>query len=159
MMKFPLLVTLLVVACSSTKDGESAAETSASTEGPVTTSEEGSSSTSGDAVTSEPPDEGTPSGGVCPEDSTLTWANFGQKFFVDYCTQCHSTELTGAQRQGAPEDHNFDTVELVLTQIEHIDGQAAAGPDSVNTLMPLGEPKPTEGEREKLGEWLACGAP
>ncbi len=104
-------------------------------------------------------DEGTPSGAMCPDDSTLTWDSFGQKFFADYCTRCHSSELTGAQRQGAPNDHNFDSVEAVRAEIDHTDEEAAAGPDAVNTSMPIGGPTPTEDERMKLGEWLACGAP
>ncbi|MBL9101566.1 MAG: c-type cytochrome [Myxococcales bacterium] len=151
---------MLALGCSSTNDkgtteGETGAETQ-STDGPLTSS---TAPTSAEAETADDPDEGTPSGGVCPDDSTLTWATFGEKFFTDYCTRCHSTALSGVDRQGAPDDHNFDTVELVRTQIEHIDGQAAAGPNSVNTLMPIGDPKPTEDERKKLAEWLACGAP
>lgn len=104
-------------------------------------------------------EDGTPSGAVCPDDSTVTWDNFAQEFFADYCTRCHSTKLSGSARQGAPNDHNFDSVELVREELEHNDEQAAAGPDSVNTLMPIGAPTPTEDERKKLGEWLACGAP
>lgn len=104
-------------------------------------------------------EDGTPSGAVCPEDSTLTWDNFARPFMDSYCTRCHSTTLTGASRQGAPNDHNFDSAELVRQELDHTDEQAAAGPDSVNVLMPIGDPKPTEEERRKLGEWLACGAP
>ena len=107
----------------------------------------------------ESEEEGTPSGAVCPPESTLTWDSFGQQFFADYCTRCHSTELSGAARQGAPNDHNFDSAELVRDELDHTDEQAAAGPDSVNTLMPIGGPTPTEDERKQLGEWLACGAP
>lgn len=33
------------------------------------------------------------------------------------------------------------------------------GPDNRNTAMPIGAPTPTEDERTRLGEWLACGAP
>lgn len=103
--------------------------------------------------------EGPPSGAECAEGSTLTWDNFGKGFMETYCTRCHATSVTGAARQGAPSDHNFETAALVRMQIEHIDGQTAAGPDSVNTEMPIGSPTPTEDERRKLGEWLACGAP
>lgn len=104
-------------------------------------------------------DEGTPSGATCPEGSTLTWDNFGKGFMDSYCTRCHSTTLTGAARQGAPNDHNFDSVELLREELDHTDEQAAAGPTSVNTLMPIGAPTPSQAEREQLGEWLACGAP
>lgn len=99
------------------------------------------------------------SGAECKEGSTLTWDSFGEKFMTDYCTRCHASSLSGAARQGAPSDHNFETVALVREQIEHIDEQAAAGPDSINTEMPIGAPAPTEAERLLLGEWLACGAP
>jgi uncharacterized membrane protein len=104
-------------------------------------------------------EDGTPSGAECPDGSTLTWDTFGRQFLADYCTRCHSSELSGAQRQGAPNDHNFDSVEYVRAEIEHTDAEAAAGPDAVNTSMPIGGPTPTEDERRKLGEWLACGAP
>lgn len=104
-------------------------------------------------------DEGPPTGALCPDDSTLTWDSFGKGFMESYCTRCHSTALSGAERKGAPSDHNFESAALVRMQIEHIDGQAAAGPDAVNTEMPIGAPTPTEDERRKLGEWLACGAP
>jgi uncharacterized membrane protein len=104
-------------------------------------------------------EEGTPSGAVCATDSTLTWDNFGKGFMDSYCIRCHSTKLTGSARQGAPNDHNFDSVELLRDEIDHTDEQAAAGPDSVNTAMPIGAPTPTEAERRMLGEWLACGAP
>lgn len=104
-------------------------------------------------------EEGPPSGAECAEGSTLTWDSFGKGFMESYCTRCHATALTGAARQGAPSDHNFESAALVRAQIEHIDGQTAAGPDSVNTAMPIGSPTPTEDERRMLGEWLACGAP
>lgn len=102
---------------------------------------------------------GPASGAVCKEGSTLTWESFGQKFMTDHCTRCHASALTGAARNGAPSDHNFETAALVREQIDHIDEQAAAGPDSVNTEMPLGASTPTEAERLLLGEWLACDAP
>ncbi len=104
-------------------------------------------------------DEGPPSGATCPENSTLTWDTFGKGFMESYCTRCHATSVTGSARQGAPSDHNFESAALVRMQLEHIDQLAAAGPDSTNTEMPLGDPTPTESERQQLGEWLACGAP
>jgi len=104
-------------------------------------------------------EEGTPSGAECAADSTLTWDNFGKGFMDSYCVRCHSTTLTGSARRGAPNDHNFDSVTLVREEIEHTDEAAAAGPDAVNTDMPIGSPAPTEAERRMLGEWLACGAP
>jgi cytochrome c5 len=101
-----------------------------------------------------------PSGATCPENSSLTYDTFGRAFMEDYCTRCHSSALTGAARNGAPSDHNFDTLEGIKdTETEHLDEEAAAGPDHVNTAMPPEGPKPTEAERRQLGEWLACGTP
>jgi len=105
-------------------------------------------------------DAGGPSGATCPETSTLTYESFGRNFMSQYCTRCHSSTLTGSSRHGAPSDHNFDTLEGIrATPTEHIDEEAAAGPLNVNTSMPPNDPRPSEGERQDLGEWLACGTP
>lgn len=104
--------------------------------------------------------DGSPSGAVCPPDSTLTYESFGRKFMSDYCTRCHSSTLTGAARNGAPSDHDFDTLEGIrATDPAHIDEHAAAGPEQVNTAMPPTEPRPSVAERRQLGEWLACEMP
>ncbi|MGC4089329.1 MAG: hypothetical protein QM756_15870 [Polyangiaceae bacterium] len=100
--------------------------------------------------------EGTPTQSTCPTDSTLTYENFGQKFMSDYCTRCHSSTLSGADRHDAPDGHDFDTLAGILRVAEHVDEHAAAGPAAVNTLMPPDAPRPTEAERRQLGEWLAC---
>ena len=103
---------------------------------------------------------GPPTGAVCPPGGTdLTFEDFGQPFFETYCLRCHSVEVTGADRQGAPADHNFDTQFEALAFKDHIDFMAGAGPDAVNEQMPLGEPTPTLEERQSLSEWLACDAP
>ncbi|EYF00722.1 hypothetical protein [Chondromyces apiculatus] len=100
------------------------------------------------------------SGATCPPDSTLTYDTFGRPFMEAYCTSCHSAHLTGAQRQGAPTDHNFDTLEACHEAgADHIDQTTAAGPDRVNDSMPPIYPAPSEAERRQLGEWLACGMP
>lgn len=100
--------------------------------------------------------EPTPTGSACPPDSTLTYENFGQAFMEAYCTRCHSSELQGADREGAPEYHDFDTLFGVVAVADHVDEWAAAGPDAVNELMPPDGDRPTNEERYQLGEWLAC---
>ena len=100
-----------------------------------------------------------PSGATCPNDSTLTYENFGAPFMTSYCTQCHSSTLAPDQRMGAPLFHDFDTLEGIMAFTQHIDETAAAGPKAINTLMPMYDPKPTLDERYQLGEWLACGTP
>jgi mono/diheme cytochrome c family protein len=103
---------------------------------------------------------GGPTGAECPPDSTLTYATFAQSFMSSYCTQCHTSGAHGSARNGAPSGHDFDTLAgLRATPAEHIDEQAAAGPEHVNTAMPPSSPRPPTLERERLGEWLACGMP
>lgn len=99
---------------------------------------------------------GPPTESVCPEGSTLSWESFGQEFMAEYCTRCHSSELMGDARQGAPLYHDFDTLMGVLVVADHVDRKAAAGPAATNELMPISAPVPTLEERQQLGEWLAC---
>ncbi|HET7542387.1 MAG TPA: hypothetical protein VFK05_21105 [Polyangiaceae bacterium] len=108
---------------------------------------------------SEHPDEGSEgnaTGSMCPPSSDLTYDSFGRDFMASYCTRCHSSTLSGAARNGAPADHNFDTLSGIVTMAEHIDENAAAGPAATNTTMPPAAPVPTHDERLLLGEWLAC---
>ena len=107
----------------------------------------------------EPPIMGPPTEAVCPQDSTLTYENFGKPFMERYCTQCHSSKLSGDARMGAPTFHDFDTLYGIRGVANHVDMTAAAGPAAINTGMPNVDPKPTKTERYQLGEWIACGAP
>lgn len=100
-------------------------------------------------------EEGTPTGATC-SGSTLTYENFGRQFMEDYCTGCHSSAVTGDDRNCAPEDHNFDTLDEIMLVREHIDELAGAGPNAVNDAMPPSAIKPTEAERRDLSTWLAC---
>ncbi len=102
---------------------------------------------------------GTTASEACVAASAPTWDSFGEAFFATYCARCHSETLTGAARNGAPFDYNFDTVELVRMQSRKIELVAAGDADGINNSMPLGDPKPSDAERVTLGEWLACGAP
>jgi hypothetical protein len=100
-----------------------------------------------------------PSMAICPPSSTLTYESFGEAFFTAYCVRCHSSTLEAGMRGGAPLGFDFDTRAGVEMHASRIDRVAAAGPTRVNTFMPLGEPKPTDDERDMLGEWIACGTP
>ena len=97
-----------------------------------------------------------PSGAICPPNSALSYENFGEPFMERYCTRCHSSELRGAERQGAPLYHDFDSLFGVLAVANHVDEYSAAGPKGVNEVMPPGGATPTTEERYQLGEWLAC---
>ncbi len=102
---------------------------------------------------------GPPTESVCPDGSTITYDNFGKNFMTKYCTRCHSSELTGADRQGAPSFHDFDTLYGIRAVSDHVDETTAAGPAATNTGMPPDKPAPTLDERKQLGEWIACGLP
>jgi uncharacterized membrane protein len=92
---------------------------------------------------------GDSTGSVCPSDSTLTYANFGQSFMQSYCLACHA--------DGGAESPKLSTLEQIRANSADVDRAAAAGPNGVNTYMPEGR-SVSEEERRKLGEWLACGA-
>jgi cytochrome c1 len=96
-------------------------------------------------------------GATCPDNSTLTYTNFGKQFFENYCLRCHSEKVTGDARMMAPADHNFDQLSDIDLLSMHIDEMAGSGPKATNTTMPPSDPKPTMEERQKLSEWIACG--
>jgi mono/diheme cytochrome c family protein len=95
-------------------------------------------------------DLGASTGSQCPEGSTLTYANFGERFMQDNCTACHGAN--------GPESPALASLTQIRAHLDEIDRAAAAGPNGVNTFMPEGG-SIAESERRKLGEWLACDAP
>jgi uncharacterized membrane protein len=103
--------------------------------------------------------EGKETGSVCPPNSTVTYDEFVKPFMQDFCVRCHSSTLKDDARNGAPLGHDFDTEAGVRVVGHHVDENAAAGPDAVNTIMPPSDPKPSEEKRRMLGEWLACNPP
>jgi hypothetical protein len=105
----------------------------------------------------------TPSGSTCPPNpaDAPTYDNFGREFMETYCTGCHSANAP--DRHGAPGDQNYDTEADVKLHAAEIDSHAAAGPNATNTSMPeVAGPvhsAPTQAERERLGQFLACEQP
>lgn len=91
----------------------------------------------------------------CPPGNGLSYANFGDAFFGNYCRRCHSAQKLGSDRNDAPVGLNFDDLPTIRMLAARIWSQAG---DS-NRTMPAGAPLPSSEERTKLGEWLACGAP
>ena len=108
-----------------------------------------------------PSDEvfGPPTETVCPTGSTLSYDNFGKPFMESYCTRCHSSELVGSQRKGAPSFHDFDSLFGIKAVSMHIDETTGSGPAATNTGMPPDGAKPSKAEREMLAQWIACGMP
>lgn len=90
----------------------------------------------------------------CPEDSILTWENFGGPYVLSYCTTCHHSALPADERQLAPVGINLESVDLVRAQAERV---WIRGADQNATMPPVGAP--SADDRALLGEWLACGAP
>lgn len=90
----------------------------------------------------------------CPSDSALTYESFGKAFFKNYCLHCHSSARTGAERNNAPADVNFDTLDAIRERKDDIFDMAG----DTNTLMPAAGTPPSAQERHQLGDWLACGA-
>lgn len=90
----------------------------------------------------------------CPPQGTpSSYADFAQPFMASYCQSCHGSE--SRDRLGAPGDFIFDTQEQVVRHKERIYIRAAGSNDS----MPPGPDDPPRAERDKLADWLACGAP
>ncbi|HKP59334.1 MAG TPA: hypothetical protein VJV78_21570 [Polyangiales bacterium] len=98
------------------------------------------------------------SGASCPEDSELTYDSFGKEFIGKYCLRCHTVSLTAPDRV-TPEGRDFDDLALIRTNAHAIDQQAASGPLGNHNSMPPNEPFPAMLQRQRLGQWLACGAP
>jgi len=91
---------------------------------------------------------GEATGATCPTDSTLTYDNFGKAFFESHCAQCHAGR----------ESPTLSTVAAFRANKAAIDRVAASGPNATNTAMPEEGSVSTE-DRQKLGQWLACGSP
>ncbi len=105
---------------------------------------------------SDPP-IGQDTGSTCPPTDPPDYASFGMAFFATYCLDCHSQTRSGADRHDAPIAIDFDTRTLVRENTSNIDKQAAWGPDAHNSIMPpAGERQPTDAERIRLGEYIAC---
>lgn len=101
--------------------------------------------TSGDG-----PSDGVPD---CDRVPPVSYDNFGEGFFARYCTSCHSTQLTGADRSGAPTGLNFDSEDTILSNLSTI-RTSTLGKEP--TMPPGGGPTPTE--LSLLDEWLTCSA-
>jgi mono/diheme cytochrome c family protein len=83
-----------------------------------------------------------------PGGTTLTYEDFGEEFFAEWCVRCH----------GGPNGYSsrsFTTLADIQAESARIFINAAAG----NAFMPPGPDGPSREERDELATWLACGAP
>ncbi|MBZ0274139.1 hypothetical protein K8I61_19020 [bacterium] len=72
-------------------------------------------------------------------------------FFDSYCLRCHSEQVEGDARRGAPADLNFDTQELVLANAEDVRGALLD-----NSGQPPSPPYPTAYDRDRVLAWIDC---
>jgi len=90
----------------------------------------------------------------CPAGTNLSYENFGLQFLRRYCSGCHSLNLTGVDRHGAPESVNFDSaadaITLRIEMLRYAGSDDASMPPGVTIL---------KDERALFREWLNCGAP
>lgn len=83
-----------------------------------------------------------------------TYETFASGFFTSYCTRCHSTTRTGADRNGAPDGFNWDDETSVAAHRTEM--RNAIG---VMNFMPIGLPKPSCDERARLVRWIDANNP
>jgi uncharacterized membrane protein len=75
--------------------------------------------------------------------------------FQTVCTNCHSSTKTGAARNGAPPEINFDQYASAYAHAEQaaIEVNAGAMPPAVAHITL------TEAQKTTLFDWAMCGAP
>ena len=106
------------------------------------------------ACGSDPANSSPPQASDCPPDSILTWQSFAEPFLLNHCTGCHSSQLPEGARAEAPLGVDFDTHEKTRSWLERIASRSAG----MNATMPPTDTVADE-DRDRLAEWIACGAP
>lgn len=75
--------------------------------------------------------------------------------FSDVCTNCHSTELSGDDRNGAPSGINWDDYDSASANAEHGAEEVFEGempPEGSGDTL-------TNAQKEQLYLWALCGTP
>lgn len=81
-----------------------------------------------------------------------TYATDVKPILDQNCIRCHSTGNTGAERNGAPPDVNFNTYELAVANSERANIRIQAG-----TMPPTGGLETAE--RATFQQWINDGTP
>ena len=81
-----------------------------------------------------------------------TIPSFAEVTAVNSCLGCHSSELSGGDRSGAPAGIDYDTHPDAVTNAEHGVAEIFAG------RMPIGATLSSE-EKESFYIWALCGTP
>ena len=89
--------------------------------------------------------------GACPDGADVAWADV-EVLFTEHCTSCHTSALSGADRQDAPTDIDFDAYET-----------ARQDPTGTWTQVHLGAMPPagalSADDKETIRVWYACETP
>ncbi len=99
-----------------------------------------------------PTESGAPESALpaeCASAPDVTWQTWGHGFFLTYCGACHSA--TSPNRDGAPENVNFDTKSEVVGMKDRIRVRVLD-----EQTMPLGGGVYEE-DLELLNVMLSCG--
>src|SRR5262245_55935475 len=88
--------------------------------------------------------------GECPPSSDAQQLA-GRQVVTGRCQNCHDSAKTGAARQDAPDDLNFDDLAIVRAEAESMYGEVVEGEMPEDGSL-------TDAEKEDLRVWLACGA-
>jgi mono/diheme cytochrome c family protein len=88
--------------------------------------------------------------GECPADSAAQQAQ-GLEVLETKCMNCHSSQVSGSARLGAPSDLNFDDTGTVKDEAGEMWGEADEG-----AMPPTGELSAED--KEALRVYLACTA-
>ena len=99
-------------------------------------------------------ESGAPQGDCSDDPVPLSWENFGEAYSANWCRGCHSAQLTGDARNGAPPGVDFNSHQDVLDRLERFAERAAA---EEPTMPPTGGPG--DEELALLRRWIECGAP
>ncbi len=88
--------------------------------------------------------------------AAITYDNFEDSFFEEYCRDCHLSSLSGSERKGASVGIDFDNHDLVSMfsfAIKRTAGEGITMPPS------FAQSRPSTEERSKLTTWIRCGLP
>jgi hypothetical protein len=79
---------------------------------------------------------------------------YSELSILDTCTGCHSSDLSGEEREDAPADINFDTYEAAVDA-----SLDAVGVLSNGVMPPPGVDMPSAAEKQDFYNWAGCGTP
>lgn len=86
------------------------------------------------------------------ERPSVSDGSVGRSFLLSHCTACHSSENAGKERNGAPEELNYNSHAAFMENLARVQANCA-----VETTHPCNDVTPREVE-DFLG-WIECGAP